>query len=163
MKHTFLGTNSISCTIAILTVQQILLKWSISSKGHHQFLMDFIWIRTYDALRAKSMFLIKSAIQYNNSTTNSVVALYGAQHLHVKTPSQYGYLHRCWSGGEQFATLCKIWPAYDSNSRPQAIAVDTVSNFQCQLSILVYSNKRIWQLEVYYLDSPKENKFSNMT
>jgi len=79
-------------TVVILTVQQILLKRSISSKGHHQFLMDFIWIRTYDAFRAKSMFLIKSAIQYNNRrpTTDSAVALYGA-HLHVITPRQYGY------------------------------------------------------------------------
>jgi len=42
------------------------------------------------------MFLIKSAIQYNNSTTDSVVALYGA-HLHVITPRQHNYLRRCWS------------------------------------------------------------------
>jgi len=56
------------------------------------------------------MFLIKFAIQYNNSTTDSVVAFYGA-HLHVITPRQHGYLRRCWSGGEPFATLCNIWPA----------------------------------------------------
>jgi len=42
-----------------------------------------------DTLRAKSMVLIKSAIQYNNSTTDSVVALNGA-HLHVITPRQTG-------------------------------------------------------------------------
>jgi len=53
------------------------------------------------------MFLIKSAIQHNNSTTDSVVALYGT-HLHVITPRQHGYMHRCWRGGEPFATLCKI-------------------------------------------------------
>jgi len=48
------------------------------------------------------MFSIKSAIQYNNSTTDSVVSLYGAAHLilHVITPRQHGYLRRCWSGGE---------------------------------------------------------------
>jgi len=83
LSHTFLGTNKISCTIVILTVQQILLKKLISWKGLHQFLMDFIGIRTYDALRAKSMFLKKSAVQYCNSTTDSVVALYGA-HLRAK-------------------------------------------------------------------------------
>jgi len=76
-----------SVVLLLYTVQQILLKRSISSKGHHLFLMDFIWIRSYDALRAKSMFLIKSAIQYNNSMIVSVVALYGA-HLHVITPRQ---------------------------------------------------------------------------
>jgi len=66
LSHTFLGTNRISYIIVILAVQQILLKRSISSKRHHQFLMDFIWIRTYDVLRVKSMFLIKSAVQCNN-------------------------------------------------------------------------------------------------
>jgi len=40
----------------------------------------------------KSMFLIKSAIQYDNSTTDSVAALYGA-HLDVITPTQHSYLH----------------------------------------------------------------------
>jgi len=74
---------------------------------------------------AKSMFLIKSAIQYNNSTTDSVVALYGV-HLFVITPRQHSYLRRCWSGGKAFATLFKIWSACDSNSRPQAITVNTV-------------------------------------
>jgi len=24
----------------------------------------------------------------------------------------HSYLRRCWSGGELFATLCKIWPAF---------------------------------------------------
>jgi len=111
-------------TLAYCTsVQQILLKRSISSKRHHQFLLGFIWIRTYDVLRVKSMFLKKYAIQYNNSTTNSVVALNGA-HLHVITPRQH--LRRCWSGSEPFATLCKIWPAWDSNSRPRAVATNTV-------------------------------------
>jgi len=55
------------------------------------------------------MLLIKSAIEYNNSTTDSVVALYGAQ-LHVIMSRQHGYLRRCWSGCEPFATLCNIWP-----------------------------------------------------
>jgi len=45
-------------------------------------------------LLAKSMILLKSAMQYNNSTTDFVVALYGS-HLHVITPRQYSYLHRC--------------------------------------------------------------------
>jgi len=71
------------------------------------------------------MFLITSAIKCNNSMTDIVVVLYGA-HLHVITQRQHSYLHRCWSGGEPFATLCKIWPAWDSNSRPQAITVNTV-------------------------------------
>jgi len=109
LSHKFLGTNRINCSIVILTVQQILLKRSISSKGHHQFLMDFIWIRNFNAFRAKSVLLIKSAIQYNNSKTDSVVARYGA-HLHFITPRQHGYLRRCWSCGESFETLCKIWP-----------------------------------------------------
>jgi len=69
--------------------------------------------------------LIKSAIQYNNSMTDTVVALYGA-HLDVMKPRQHSYLHRYWSGGEPFATQSKIWPAWDSNSRPKAIAVNTV-------------------------------------
>jgi len=51
LGHTFLETNRISCTI----VQQTLLKRSISSKGHDQFLMDF-FIRTYDALRRNRCF-----------------------------------------------------------------------------------------------------------
>jgi len=42
LSHTFLGTTRISCTFVILTVQQILLTRSISSKEHHLFLMDFI-------------------------------------------------------------------------------------------------------------------------
>jgi len=25
---------------------------------------------------------------------------------------QHSYLRRCWSGGESFATLCKIWPTF---------------------------------------------------
>jgi len=74
---------------------------------------------------AKLMFLIKSAIQFHNSMTDTVVALYGA-HLHVITPRQHSYLHRCWSGGETFATRSKIWPVWNSNSRPQTIAVYTV-------------------------------------
>jgi len=37
------------------------------------------------------MFLIKSVIRYNNSTIDSVVALYGT-HLHVIMPRQHGYL-----------------------------------------------------------------------
>jgi len=40
--------------------------------------------------------------------TDTVVALYGA-HFHVIMPRQRRYLHRCWSGDELFATLCKIW------------------------------------------------------
>jgi len=57
--------------------------------------------------------------------TDTVVALNGA-HLHVIMPRQHSYLYRCWSGGKLFATLCKIWPACDSNFRPQAIAANTV-------------------------------------
>jgi len=45
-------------------------------------------------LLAKSMILIKSAVQYNNSTTDFIVALYGA-HLHVITPRQHSNLRRC--------------------------------------------------------------------
>jgi len=33
-------------------------------------------------------------------------------HLRVIAPRQNSYLGRCWSGGEPFATLCKIWSAY---------------------------------------------------
>jgi len=36
LSHTFLGTNKISCTIVILTVQQILLKRPISSQERSQ-------------------------------------------------------------------------------------------------------------------------------
>jgi len=42
LSHTFLGTNRISFTIVILTVQQILLRRLISSKEHYHLLMDFI-------------------------------------------------------------------------------------------------------------------------
>jgi len=66
------------------------------------------------------MFLIKSAIQYNNSTTDSVVALYSA-HLHAITPRQHSYLRRCWSSDKPFATLCKIWSVWHSNSRSSVI------------------------------------------
>jgi len=31
---------------------------------------------------------------------------------------QHSYLRRCWSGGEPFATLCKIWTVRDLNSKP---------------------------------------------
>jgi len=30
---------------------------------------------------------------------------------------QHSYLRRCWSSGEPFETLCKMWPAWDSNSQ----------------------------------------------
>jgi len=36
------------------------------------------------------------------------------------TSGQHSYfnLRRCWSGGESFATLCKIWPVLDSKFKP---------------------------------------------
>jgi len=117
LSHTFLGTNRICRTIVILISCTIItprnhctsdfLKSRFRPKGS----ISFLWI-LYKNLwypSAKS-FLIKSAMQYNNSMTDSVVALYGA-HPHVITPRQYGYLRRCWGGDEPFATLCKIWSA----------------------------------------------------
>jgi len=43
----------------------------------------------------------------------------GAQ-FRVMASSQYSYLRRCWSDDEPFATLCKIWPVRDLNSRSSA-------------------------------------------
>jgi len=56
--------------------------------------LNFISIRMYNALRVKSMFLIKSAIQFNNNMTDSVVALYGDISTSL-TPRQHSYLHKC--------------------------------------------------------------------
>jgi len=101
------------------------------------------------------MFLIKSAIQYNNSKTDDVVALYGA-HLHVIMPRQHSYLRRCWSGGKPFATLCKIWPAWYSNSRPQAITVNTVVQWCCKHSAIARTfNACLMNVyDIVCLDSP---------
>jgi len=88
LSHKFLGNNRISYTIVIYSLYctaDFIKKIDFVQRRHHRFLMDYIWIRTYDAFLAKSMVLIKSAVQYNNSTTDSVVALYRA-HLHVITP-----------------------------------------------------------------------------
>jgi len=40
--------------------------------------------------------------------------------LRVIAPWQHSYVCRYWSGDEPFATLCKIWPVRDLNSRPFA-------------------------------------------
>jgi len=43
----------------------------------------------------------------------------GVRYHHHITPMQHSYFCRCWSGGEPLATLCKIWPVPDLNSRVQ--------------------------------------------
>jgi len=44
------------------------------------------------------------------------------------TPRKHSWLCRCWSGGEYFATLCKIWPAWDLKSRPSVCIRSTHAN-----------------------------------
>jgi len=41
----------------------------------------------------------------------------GSTHLRDIASRQHSYLRR-WSSDESFAMLCRIWPAWNSNSRP---------------------------------------------
>jgi len=77
-------------------------------------------------------------------------------------PRQHSYLRRCWSGGEPFATLCKIWPVRDLNSRPPAYKVRaiTVSSLRWLFSIVyrIYqyqSHNRVLYLKVFTSNSGK--------
>jgi len=38
--------------------------------------------------------------------------------MRCPSPRHSIYLRKCWSGGEPFATLCKIWPVGNLNFRP---------------------------------------------
>jgi len=118
--------------------------------------MDFIWIRNYDALRVKSMFLLKFAIQSNNSTTDFVAALYGA-HLHVITPRQHGYFARTVRNAVQ--DLTGLWFELSTSSYSSRYWSSEIFNVNFQNLF----KKRIWQLAVCLDSSKEENKFIKIT
>jgi len=62
----------------------------------------------------------KNQNHYTRLTTPKHVTSWQC-YLHVIAPRQHSYLHRCWSSGKPFATLCKIW--LPTNSRPPAHAL----------------------------------------
>jgi len=63
---------------------------------------------------------------YQNKPNLSLYSTYYAEECnelavpisaYIIAPRQHSYLRRCWSGGERFATLCKIWPCFGIRTR----------------------------------------------